>query len=129
MGEEVTLSIEGYDPRDLLSGHYLTYRVIYGVNDVCNDNKYRSKKEGFICLDSKKFSYNRPYNCNLFIKGICKYKRFIAGIERFYIPQSAAVKLDRLVRDNKGKIVVSITKSGVAQVKKLLINDQAWENL
>ena len=29
IGTEIILKVAGYDPRDLLSGHYLTYNVVY----------------------------------------------------------------------------------------------------
>ena len=49
VGKEVTLPIDGYDPRDLISGHYLIYTIDYGVEGICQDNQTRAK-EAFVCL-------------------------------------------------------------------------------
>ena len=125
-GIEVTLPIEGYDPRDLLSGHYLTYRVNYETRNVCEQSQRANYSEGYICLDPRHFSYLKPESCELMIKGTCSGSRFKAGIERFYIPENQAKKLDKDVRSKKGSIVVSVTPDGHAQIKDLLIDGKPW---
>ena len=126
VGMEVILPIEGYDPRDLLSGHYLTYRVNYGTKYICEQSRKANYSEAYVCLDPKYFSYHKPQTCNLVIKGTCKGSRFRAGIERFYIPEDQAKKLDKDVRSKKGSIVLSVTPDGHAQIKDLLIDDKPW---
>lgn len=123
-GIEITLPISGYDPRDLLSGHYVIYTVEYGVPDIC----YRAQdiQQGYVCLDNKSFSFSPPSHCIHFIRGTCNYGRFIAGIEKYYIPESAAPHLDKEVRAKTASIVISVTPSGQAQVKDLLINGKSW---
>ena len=122
-GVEVYLPIEGYDPRDLISGHYLIYRVDYGVPNLCA-NYY---KERYVCLDDRSFTNEQPTNCKLFIKGRCTYgDRFEAGIERYYIPESVAAELEKLVREKKTGINISVSSDGVAQVKDLVIEGQIW---
>lgn len=125
-GIEITLPISGYDPRDLLSGHYLTYQVDYGVSPMCPEASSASR-DGYVCLTSKSFSYDEPTDCLTFIRGTCRYTRFDAGVEKFYIPEDRAVELDRDVRDHKASIVLSVTGSGVAQVKELLIDGKSWK--
>lgn len=127
-GNEVILPITGYDPRDLLSGHYLIYEIDYGVKDICNNLFYKIKKQGFICLSTKKFSYRWPDNCETMIKGVCNHRRFEAGVERYYIPEKDAKKLELLVISKKASIVLSVLKNGKAQVKDLLINGSSWKN-
>ena len=124
MGREVELPIVGYDPRDLLSGHYLVYRVDYGVENLCATPDV---VPGFVCLDNRTFVQDRPDGCSLFIKGTCKHLRFEAGIERFYIPEEKAAMLDQMVRGKHASIIVSITGQGHAQVKNLLVNGKPWE--
>ena len=124
-GAEVILPIEGYDPRDLLSGHYLTYRVNYETKRICELGKGKNHT-GYICLEPRYFSYFKPKNCQMVIKGTCDRSRFKAGIERFYIPENQAKKLDKDVRSKKGSIVVSVTPDGHAQIKDLLIDGKPW---
>jgi len=124
MGREVELPIVGFDPRDLLSGHYLVYRVDYGVANLCATPE---EAPGFVCLDNRTFTQDKPDGCSLFIKGSCNHLRFEAGIERFYIPEEKAAMLDQIVRGKQASIVISITGAGHAQVKNLLVNGKPWE--
>lgn len=125
-GKEVTLPITGFDPRDLLSGHYIIYSVQYGVEGICKD-RYEEKIDAYVCLDNKTFSYSNE-GCSLFIAGSCNYGTFNAGIERFYIPESRAQELDQIVRGGSGSIVISISSNGAAQVKDLLISGKSWKD-
>jgi uncharacterized membrane-anchored protein len=128
VGTEVILPIEGYDPRDLLSGHYLTYRVNYGAKNICEQSKAIKHSVGYVCLQPKHFTYFKPETCQLMIKGNCSGSQFKAGIERFYIPENQASKLDKDVRSKKGSIVLSVTPDGHAQIKDLLINGKSWKS-
>lgn len=128
-GREVTLPITGYDPRDLLSGHYLTYRVEYGVENICKGMMGKMAMEAYVCLNPKQFSFSPLNNCLQMIRGTCRNSsRFEAGIERYYIPEEQASELDKLVRGGKASIVVSVQPSGKAQIKDLLINGKSWRS-
>ena len=128
VGKEVTLPIVGYDPRDLLSGYYLTYQINYGVEGICTPQTKLQKKVGYICLDPKMFTYHWPNKCHLMIKGVCDYSRFNAGIERYYVSKKDAKRLESLVRSNKASIVLSVLRNGETQVKDLLINGRSWKD-
>ena len=126
IGKKITLPITGYDPRDLLSGHYLIYTINYGVDGICGETPYKLQKTGYVCLDPKKFSYRRPDHCEIMIKGVCSHGRFKAGIERYYVPEAEAKKLEHLVQSLS--IVLSVPKNGKAQIKDLLINGTSWRD-
>ena len=130
-GEEYTLPISGYDPRDLLSGRYLTYRVNYGIPDLCKDpprmaengQQRKSTVTAYVCLKPRSVRYGSNRNCSVFIKGRCVGGRLKAGIERFYIPESKARDYDRRLRDEGAEIVISIKANGRASVKGLRFRD------
>lgn len=136
-GHEYEFAIEGYDPRDLLAGHYIQFRVVYDANNICENRNSNTpqdslteKQSGYICLEPgpKVFSYEKPNSCLLFIEGICDYTRFVAGIERFYIPQEKAYDLEQKIRNRKASIKVSILASGKAQIKELLLDGRPWQD-
>ena len=118
-GSEVILPIEGFDPRDLLSGHYLAYRINYGASPDCSRER-SGGAELYACLyqatgteelyRARFVSENdlSDIECSLFIKGRCENGRFAAGVEKFYIPEQNAVALDKAVRAGKGKIVLQV---------------------
>ncbi len=131
VGERVTLSVHGFDPRDLISGNYISYRIDYKVPSMCGPHQVDLTRppQAFVCLKPKIFSYERPLSssCDLYIKGYCRYGRFHAGIEHFYLPEKDIKKIDKLIRYHKVKIIVSITKSGSAVVTQLLLEDTPWK--
>ncbi len=132
VGREIVLDITGYDPRDLLSGHYLTFRVNYPVDGVCKNElgqPLASEIDNtYVCLKPKQsFSTAEISDCDLYIKGSCKYGQFIAGIERFYVPEDKASALEVLVRDKKASISVNVTSDGKAFIKDLLIDGVSWK--
>lgn len=125
-GQDITLPIRGFDPRDLLSGHYLIYDVDYGVENIC---EYPDIAQ--LCMTDKPYILSKENEqagvCSLVLKGKCEKGEFKAGIERFYIPAAHAKILDQALRDQKGSITIAIDPKGKAQVKELWIEQQQWQ--
>ena len=106
-GKEVTVTISGYDPRDLLSGHYISFTIDWDKTD-----------------------------CTQFPDDICPKSEFCTETAwgrqcRFYIPEENAEKLNNLFlwRNSTGKvfeIVYSYHKGSEPLAKRLLINGTDW---
>ncbi len=106
---EVTVRISGYDPRDLLSGHYIAYTIDWDNTD-----------------------------CTQFENNICPkgdfYETGIYGLQgnnhRFYVPEDKADKLDALLENRGGEhifeIVYGYDPGFRPLAKKLLIDGQDW---
>ena len=125
-GKEFSLPVEGFDPRDLIAGHYLIYRVNYGGVPKCSVGQ----KLSYVCLDPYgDYASLKPEDgsCKLFIKGSCEYGGFSAGIEKFYIPEEFSRELTSKIVNHKGKILISVSKSGDAIIKDLLIENCPWK--
>jgi uncharacterized membrane-anchored protein len=125
-GTEVILTIQGYDPRDLLSGHYLTFTVNYDLPGLCQNN---SEAEKYVCLTPRFESDILPEDCKLYIRGQCRGWRFAAGVERYYVPENEALLLEKLVRNHEASIKLSIGKDGTARIKDLLLNGISWKEV
>ena len=135
LGKEIIIPIVGYDPRDLLSGHYLIFRLDLNDDNFCRGD-YENTSDVHMCvnqLDNNKVDSHiinpddyPTESCDVILKGRCKRGRFTAGIERFYIPEQYSRPLDRIIRQGKGKLVVSVDGHGKASIKDLLINDRSW---
>ncbi|MFA6032996.1 MAG: GDYXXLXY domain-containing protein [Myxococcota bacterium] len=128
-GRTIVLPISGFDPRNMLSGHYLTYQVEYG-GEVCSGNDADSGREVLLCvrLQDGKVSSSRTNRidepgCDAVLSGRCDFKLFNAGIVRYYIPEQHSKELDSIVRDHRAKILVAVDRNGKAMVKDLLIDD------
>lgn len=97
---EVVLPITGYDPRNLLSGHYIEFRI-----DWARANCHQANWHG---------------TCP---KGDFK------GISRYYVPEAWAHELERFINNSQYETeIVFAYKSGMRPVAKdLLIRGQKWE--
>lgn len=110
-GTEITVRISGYDPRDLLSGHYIRYRIDWDKTDLTQfDDKFITKQDFVDSLN--KTSY------------------------RFYVPENHAKYLDKIlmeswdVKEEDKKIVevVYSCKKGKHPIaKKLLVDGQPYQ--
>ena len=97
----VTLPITGYDPRNLLSGHYIEFRIDW-----------------------------KNANCHqLDWNGSCPRKDF-EGITRYYVPESEARKLERVINNSnhRTEIVFAYKKDSIISPKpqELQIDGQMW---
>lgn len=118
-GKQITLPIKPYDPRDLLAGHYMQYQIDYGVPEICSGVKDMKIRDAYICLDPKYFTYDKKPNCHTLIHGNCVGDRFVAGVERFYIPESLS---NLNVTEGTSSVVLKVTSDGTAQAVGLIIN-------
>jgi uncharacterized membrane-anchored protein len=136
-GRLVQFAIEGYDPRDLLSGHYVIYRVNYGQQELCkqgNTNYFAAQGlSRCMCLQinngtglarfksERQCDDNSAPNCDLWIRGSCTYSgEFEAGIERYYIPEEYAPFLATIPENSR--ILVRVNSYGSARVQDLTVN-------
>lgn len=128
-GVEVTLNIQGYDPRDLLSGHYLRYSVNYGKS-ICE--KIGDAGAFCVCLGQSAPGEPNPVqwsgrceernesSCPLFIKGTCRWGRLEANIERYYFPEEFGKEL--LVIPPNATIRAKVSSDGSAQVTAMHVS-------
>ncbi len=140
-GTAVTIPIAGFDPRDLLSGHYLTYRLDLGPGGeaICDGEQARHP-EVLVCVAADQGSMTSARRlamdelpadatargCTVVLRGRCEYGRFLSGAERFYVPEEHAAALDRAVRSRQGAVVLAVDRTGRAAVKDLLIDGKPW---
>lgn len=98
---EVVLPIKGYDPRDLLSGHYIAYQIDWDKAD-----------------------------CRVFNRGRCPVSVF-GKSGRFYVPEDRARALDDAFRFGSGAdefAVVFAYRAGQKPIaRRLLINGRPWQ--
>ncbi len=137
-GKRVTIPVTGFDPRDLLSGHYLIYRLDLNTGGACSGKTaygdvlvcINKEDDGSISSRSLRGSSIDRYrgDCDIILKGRCQRGRFTAGVEKFFIPEAHALKLDSVVRKGKGKLVLSVDYHGKASIVDLLINEKSWRD-
>ena len=146
---QVTLPIRGYDPRDLLRGHYLQYTVDYGIRSTIeslpgySDLGGRTGAAFCVCLkrDPSGFATGTwigpckqrdPVACPLFIRGELVPRWGVAenqenwvleaGIERFYIPDRYQQELS--IIPEGAQIEVQVTEDGRAFVTEMTVGEK-----
>ena len=106
-GTDVTVAITGYDPLDLLSGHYIAYQPYWTHTDCQQFTDVNCPKELF-----------------------CKEARWGEQC-RFYIPQTDANALDQLFRSSphnlQFEVIYSYLPGQTPLAKQLLINQIPWQ--
>lgn len=136
----VTLPIEGYDPRHLLQGHYLTYRIIYPVEADAYCEKKREGRRSYshkdepptyLCLDEgrEQASSERSEACEKIVTGKCEWNRFAAGVEKYYVPEERAGILEQAVIGKRAAVRLKLPKDGKPMLDMLLVDGLPWREL
>ncbi|TLD82646.1 hypothetical protein LS70_006645 [Helicobacter sp. MIT 11-5569] len=128
-GDEVKVIAKGYDPRDLLAGHYV--RLDYGVK---SKEKYPKNTEVFVSLqklNGEIFTFGEiltqaPKN-QLYIQGkVESYSNQIhlKAIEKYFTTQENAKKLENpLAKPNQEAIITLKILFGKARITKLEVKE------
>ena len=127
VGKRLVLPVEGYDPRDLLSGHYLRYKVRYGMK--CPNRPELVPVPAYACFKPKKtIRLKQPLkDCSLFLKGQCFKGHFLVkDLDRYYIPENKAKKAEELFQTAREKqVVLSVLSTGQALVQDILVEGKS----
>ncbi len=134
---QVRLPVIGYDPRDLLAGHYVLFQPDFRRTDICDGAEVG--QERCVCLErlsSETLSVGgwagecgqRPLDTCLskFIRGSCEHGRFITGLDRYFIPEQLAPVLQQIPENSS--INVSLDAEGGAQVTAMYVGEQTVED-
>ncbi|WP_420142969.1 GDYXXLXY domain-containing protein [Sphingobium sp.] len=134
-GQEWLVPIRGYDPRDLLRGHYVQYRYDWPTSLAQDDRNYRDPAyAAALCVNgtaphiravhpliqaSGHSAQATSPGCAIVIRGARGTRREVRGLERgiFYVPQGQAFTLTKQLADPQlqGMLRVRVRSDGVMQ--------------
>jgi uncharacterized membrane-anchored protein len=127
-GTQWDIAITGYDPRDLLRGHYLRFRLAYDwqePKEQCSGNMgcaYCLTDVGEQAPKVHIDDTDLAKQCD----GFMQYDDLQEPLNRFYIPETQARLAEDLLRqariDNTAYLRLSINKDGVPRIVDLLID-------
>jgi hypothetical protein len=139
-----TIPIAGYDPRDMLRGHYLQYQFEWNLANTggCNG------PDCALCTDEPE-RFNPPVRlvprseaaaCTSFIAvSVARFDPFdgihIDGasdnLTRYFIPESEALRLETLLRQDANgpqfSIGLQVTNTGTAYIEGMYIDGERLE--
>ena len=139
--QEYRIAIEGYDPRDLLKGHYLVFRYKWpeGTEDMFADNTYPRTPEVCACLSGDPVAPQVRFDACVSIHPrhkTCEGAIKISGgagfngyqpdhnLRQYFIPEAHAPRLEQMLRSGKHTFAVGIVPrgKGQAQLKSLYVD-------
>lgn len=139
------IPVTGYDPRDLLRGHYLTFRYDWNWNEA--STQMCIGEECALCIQETT-SYNpkvsivpleKARQCEGFIQGYSYGPGAFEigavegyGLQRYYIPESEAERLERILwqgtqNSHKFDIGLRVSRTGQAFIEGMYIDDVSLE--
>lgn len=144
--QEYRIAIEGYDPRDLLKGHYMVFRYQWpeGTQDMFADNTYPRTDAVCACLSGDPVSPQVRFDACVSIHPrhkICEGAVKVTGgagfagyqpadeLRRYFIPEEHAADLEKMLRSSTYKFEVGIVprEGGQAQLKTLYIDGMSLD--
>ncbi|WP_413585268.1 GDYXXLXY domain-containing protein [Bdellovibrio sp. HCB274] len=125
-GPVFEFEIEGYDPRDILAGHYLRFRIKYATDTKCTI----SYGPANMCLKPQQrvMEGDDVAGCENWIAGRCENALFRDDLDRFYIPQDRSLLLESQLIAGHASVQVVVGK-GNALIKDLLVNGKPWTDV
>jgi uncharacterized membrane-anchored protein len=138
-GREVRLRIEGYDPRDLLSGHYLQFRLSLTRSLNCPNTSNSASKARVMCacltpstsesslfegVDIRSCSEAKK-TCVVFLQGTCQGASFSSELDRYYIPETYSQVLS--VLPEGASVSVALDSEGEGVITKMFVGGQTVE--
>lgn len=123
--QDWSLPVAGYDPRDLLRGHYIQYRLqLPGAeSSYCQDED----RDCCLCLErGEPVSISRQIcsaaeSCDGMLRS-----EYLSQLERYYVPEARAREAEDKLRadagQGKARLVIALDPGGKPQVRALLID-------
>jgi hypothetical protein len=143
-GRRWWFEVTGYDPRDLLRGHYIQYRLALDEIDLpvvgaadgvpCDDE---TGDACCLCLSQEvpggPAAFVERTTCEL-ARSECEgalQLRYLGELERYYIAEERAAELTQIFQDasseHRAHLVVAIDALGKPQIVTLLVDDMPVE--
>ena len=123
-GEVYRVRIKGYDPRDLLRGHYLRYRFDFStqLTSSASLTDYCFVREGENRFSLSTVSSSDQDSCTSRIK-----RHHLERAQKYFIPEAHADALERQLRDQFAEVDLIINANGHYSVGRLYLDGVPWE--
>jgi uncharacterized membrane-anchored protein len=130
---DFVFEITGYDPRDLLRGHYLQFQL--KVDPVLEREPCEDDAGGLCCLcltriEGEVVVRAERATCAT-ARASCEGAldtRYFSAAQRYYVPEHRAAELERRLRDamqrGGAQALVAVDQAGTARVRELLIDGE-----
>jgi uncharacterized membrane-anchored protein len=131
-GTEWAVRIGGYDPRDLIRGHYLVYSLRWQMEG-------RSCTGGDCCYclwDSGRGGPRPPEPAVRIIscaeRAPCESwfpEEQVRGLEKFFIPEGKGRELEQAIRAREAMLLIRVSRRGRVGIADLLLDRRPWSEV
>ncbi len=139
-GEGFRIAIEGYDPRDLLGGHYLEYRFAFDWQGQSTCGTLNADKpQGLdpsccVCLspavESNAPAEARQVGCaEVNTCGSWLQASALAPPQRYFVPERQARELEDALRGRKASLGVTCGPGGQPAIGELFLDGRPWREV
>ncbi len=130
----IQVAIEGYDPRDLVRGHYLNYQIALVPSSVnIGEGPEQKSRYSFnrACATSSNnglsgvvlFNEETPTNCTVALP-----VDFVQEQHRFFIQQDRATDIERAVQEGRATVILRVISERSVTADQLLIDGKVFES-
>src|SRR5262249_53216300 len=119
-GSVFHVAIVGYDPRDLLQGNYLRYRLQWPTDGKCNGVT--------CCLCLQTSGVNTKVECGV-ADAACDVllsREMVDQGREFFIQEGTGPALEQAIRAGQGTISLNVAPSGQVRVHELFIDGMRY---
>lgn len=137
-GASFRIAIEGYDPRDLLAGHYLQYRFAFdwqGQSSCGLERAGEPLQPGCcVCLasgaSSEALAVARQVPCDQVSEcaGWLRANALVPPL-RYFVPERQASSLEEALRGRQAALEVTCGPNGQPAVGDLYLDGRPWREL
>jgi uncharacterized membrane-anchored protein len=133
-GGRIHLPIEGYDPRDLLSGHYVRFQLV-AVREAATFLEPRGAiAPQMFCIEPKEGLYHvngvrtgSTSSCSPFLRAtLDNGAHWDFGIDRFYVDERLANEARRIQANPNTYLVATVDDSGAVHAVDLVVSGKSF---
>lgn len=131
-GPTWTVPIQGYDPRDLLRGHYLRYAFEFDWQDgaSCGDAD-RPEAGCCLCLTEtgaepqvRQVQCSDTSSCDGWL-----HAESVAPPLRYYVPETSALDLETALRKHDAAVTFTSGRGGEPAIGALTLDGRMWQDV
>lgn len=132
-GGRIHLPIEGYDPRDLLSGHYVRFQLVAVREAAAFLEPRGATAPQTFCIEPKQGLYHvkgvrtgSTSSCSPFLRATVDQRaHWDFGVDRFYVDERLANEARQIQANPNTYVVATVDDSGAIHAVDLVVNGKS----